>query len=284
MSISQMGWHDGNSVRFIKSFVVCLLPPSERSHGKGECSLWNPGCPFLVEGVLGSKNTPWEVLLLLILRPHRDAIPHAWHPLIPGKMTPTAPGSRAGMAHSAELVLRCSVGNTVEWTLLQRKSAGMPSFFPSTAWKTLPGFVYGSKARLNSLLLSLVGIGLVPRWGQGAGPQSKCCGCYCRRFARCFLCPCPPTTRVPFESSFPHCAFFSISYVATETRARPSLQLLCSPPALPGPPMNPEIAPPKQLSPDSPPGNTDWIFNWPIWKSKLEPCIPAQICQRNLLK
>lgn len=61
-----MGWHDGNSVRYIKSFVVGLLPPSEGSHGKGECSQWNAGCPFPVEGILRSKNKPWEVLLLLI--------------------------------------------------------------------------------------------------------------------------------------------------------------------------------------------------------------------------
>lgn len=123
---------------------------------------------------------------------------------------------------------------TVQLTLLQRKSAGIPSFFPSTAWKTLPGFVCGSQARHNSLLLSLVGIGLMPRWGQGAGPQSKCCGRYCRKFARCFLCPCPPTTRVPFECFLPHCAFFSMSYVPTETQAHTLLQPLCSSTALPG--------------------------------------------------
>lgn len=222
MSISQIGWSNGNSVRYIKSLLVWLLPPSERSHGKGECSQWNPGCPFPVEGILGSKNTPWEMLLLLILGPHRDAISHTLHPLVPVKMTPRAPGNRAGMGwnkpHSAWLVLWCPVGNTVKLTLVQRKSAGIPSFFPCIAWKMLPGFVCGSQARLNSLLLSLVGIGLMPRWGQGAGPQSKGCGCYCRKFARCFLCPCPPTTRVPFECSLPHCAFFPISCAPTETQ------------------------------------------------------------------
>lgn len=118
---------------------------------------------------------------------------------------------------------------------------------PLHCLKTLPGFVCRSQARLSSLLLSLVGIGLMPRWGQGAGPQSKCCGCCCRKFARCFLCPCPPTSRVPFECSSPHCASFSISYVPTETQAHTFLQLLCRAIALPGVPKNPQIAPTKAV-------------------------------------
>lgn len=114
-----------------------------------------------------------------------------------------------------------SAGNTVKSTLLQRKPAGVPSFCPSAANNGLSGFVCALWVKPDpTASCCLVGIGLMPRWGQGAGPQSKRCGCYYRKFASCFLFTCPPTGRVPLEHSLPHC-IFKFSYVPTHTLMLP---------------------------------------------------------------
>lgn len=76
----------------------------------------------------------------------------------------------------------------------------------------------GSRARPSSILFSLAGIGLMPRWGQGAGPQSKHCGYYYRKFASCFLFTCPPSRRVPFGRSLPCCIFSSSFPMCLHTR------------------------------------------------------------------
>ena len=214
MSISPTAWHDGNSERYIKTSEVWPLPPLERSHGKGESSQGNLGCSSLAEGILRSKNVPWEALLLQILRPHRDAMPPPF----------TSPGSSWSDSHSSreqswhrlkQAPLNRTGFSEVQWgtPLNQSFCRGNLLAYPASAPPLLTTgdhasiVLGGSRPRPNSILLSLDGIGL----GQGAGPQSKCCGNYYRKFASCLLFPRPPTRRVPLKFSLLHC-FFSSSF------------------------------------------------------------------------
>lgn len=134
------------------------------------------------------------------------------HPLIPVKVTPTAPGNRAGLGWNEPHSVGFQRGTPLNPPSCRGNLPAYPASAPPrpvTGYEALLALC-GSRARPDSILLTLVGIGLMPRWGQGAGPQSKRCGYCCRKVASCFLFTCPPTRRVPFERSLPHCIFLQV--------------------------------------------------------------------------
>lgn len=161
----------------------------------------------------------------------------------------------------------------------------------------------------------------MPRWGQGAGPQSKHCGYYCRAFASCFLFTYPPTRRVPFEHSLLHHIFSSrlpMSLRTTVYTSQSSYSVALQPyqnsqriircyHQSSCPVTSPQTSNYDETfedlllqesimcwrlgSSEAPPSlqmkhlcNTYWFFSWPIRRSVLQLCILDLTCQRELLK
>lgn len=226
MSISQMSWHNENSEKYVKSSEVWLLPPLERCHGKGEFSQWNLGCSSPVEGIFGvQEHTMRSAAATDPKTPLNCHSPSLYIPWYPSKCLPQLQGMKQSWHGLKQAPLNVTrVSEVQQGTPLNQPfyRGNLLAYPPSAPPLPITGYqasflLCGWRARPNSTLLSLVGVGLMPRWGQGAGPQSKPYGYYCRKFASCFLFTWPPIRRVPFEGSLPHCIFSSSFPVCLQT-------------------------------------------------------------------